>query len=321
MNKIFLSQYTMDIIYFKEMITIYYNYPEYPYLGFKDENLKTPLTFPKQHQNIQPGLEYVMNPPPIFDNPNDIPSGKLQNKVAIISGGDSGIGRAISVLFAKEGADIVIVYFNEHEDANYTKQLIEGYGRHCLLLAGDLRDEVFSSHVVQATLQSFGKIDILINNCGVQFPQNSILDITAEQLRNTFETNIFSFFYLTKAVLPYLEVHSSIINTTSVTAYEGKKNLIDYSSTKGAISVFTKSLALSLADQKIRVNAVAPGPIWAPLIPASFSEGEVEIFGTDTPLKRAGQPFEVAPAYLYLASDASRYVTGQIIHVNGGTII
>ncbi len=311
----------MDIIYFKEMITIYYNYPEYPYLGFKDENLKTPLTFPKQHQNIQPGLEYVMNPPPIFDNPNDIPSGKLQNKVAIISGGDSGIGRAISVLFAKEGADIVIVYFNEHEDANYTKQLIEGYGRHCLLLAGDLRDEVFSSHVVQATLQSFGKIDILINNCGVQFPQNSILDITAEQLRNTFETNIFSFFYLTKAVLPYLEVHSSIINTTSVTAYEGKKNLIDYSSTKGAISVFTKSLALSLADQKIRVNAVAPGPIWTPLIPASFSEGEVEIFGTDTPLKRAGQPFEVAPAYLYLASDASRYVTGQIIHVNGGTII
>ena len=321
MNKIFLSQYTMDIIYFKEMITIYYNYPEYPYLGFKDENLKTPITFPKQHQNIQPGLEYVMNPPPIFDNPNDIPSGKLQNKVAIISGGDSGIGRAISVLFAKEGADIVIVYFNEHEDANYTKQLIEGYGRHCLLLAGDLRDEVFSSHVVQATLQSFGKIDILINNCGVQFPQNSILDITAEQLRNTFETNIFSFFYLTKAVLPYLEVHSSIINTTSVTAYEGKKNLIDYSSTKGAISVFTKSLALSLADQKIRVNAVAPGPIWTPLIPASFSEGEVEIFGTDTPLKRAGQPFEVAPAYLYLASDASRYVTGQIIHVNGGTII
>jgi NAD(P)-dependent dehydrogenase (short-subunit alcohol dehydrogenase family) len=311
----------MDIIYFKEMITIYYNYPEYPYLGFKDENLKTPITFPKQHQNIQPGLEYVMNPPPIFDNPNDIPSGKLQNKVAIISGGDSGIGRAISVLFAKEGADIVIVYFNEHEDANYTKQLIEGYGRHCLLLAGDLRDEAFSSHVVQATLQSFGKIDILINNCGVQFPQNSILDITAEQLRNTFETNIFSFFYLTKAVLPYLEVHSSIINTTSVTAYEGKKNLIDYSSTKGAISVFTKSLALSLADQKIRVNAVAPGPIWTPLIPASFSEGEVEIFGTDTPLKRAGQPFEVAPAYLYLASDASRYVTGQIIHVNGGTII
>lgn len=305
----------------KEMIFIYYNYPEYSYLGFKDENLKTPLTFPKQHQNVQPGLEYVMNPPPIFDNPNYVPSGKLQDKVVIISGGDSGIGRAISVLFAKEGADIVISYLNEHEDANYTKQLVEGCGRRCLLISGDLRDESLSTYIVENTLQTFGKIDVLINNCGVQFPQNSILDITSQQLRDTFETNIFSFFFLTKAVLPYLDVHSSIINTTSVTAYEGKKNLIDYSSTKGAISVFTKSLALSLADQKIRVNAVAPGPIWTPLIPSSFSENEVEIFGTDTPLKRAGQPFEVAPAYLYLASDDSRYVTGQVIHVNGGTIV
>lgn len=267
------------------------------------------------------GLEYLMTPPPIFDNQNYIPSGKLQDKVVIVSGGDSGIGRAVSVLFAKEGADIVIVYLNEHEDANVTKQLVEGYGRRCLLLAGDLRDEDFSSQIVQHTLQTFGKIDVLINNCGVQFPQNSILDITAKQLRDTFETNIFSFFYLTKAVLPYLEANSSIINTTSVTAYEGKKDLIDYSSTKGAISVFTKSLALSLADQKIRVNAVAPGPIWTPLIPASFTEEQVEVFGTDTPLKRAGQPFEVAPAYLYLASDDARYVTGQVIHVNGGTIV
>ena len=291
------------------MIFIYSNYPEYPYIGFK------------QHQNVQPGLEYVMNPLPIFDNPNYIPSGKLQDKVAIISGGDSGIGRAISVLFAKEGANIVISYLNEQEDADDTKQLVESYGRRCLLIPGDLRDERLSDYIVQNALQTFGKIDILINNCGVQFPQNSILDISAEQLRTTFETNIFSFFYLTKAVLPYLKVNSSIINTTSVTAYEGKKNLIDYSSTKGAISVFTKSLALSLADQKIRVNAVAPGPIWTPLIPASFSENEVEVFGTDTPLKRAGQPFEVAPAYLYLASDDSRYVTGQIIHVNGGTIV
>ena len=303
------------------MIFIYSNYPEYPYIGFKDQNLKTPLTFTKQHQNVQPGLEYVMNPLPIFDNPNYIPSGKLQDKVAIISGGDSGIGRAISVLFAKEGANIVISYLNEQEDADDTKQLVESYGRRCLLIPGDLRDERLSDYIVQNALQTFGKIDILINNCGVQFPQNSILDISAEQLRTTFETNIFSFFYLTKAVLPYLKVNSSIINTTSVTAYEGKKNLIDYSSTKGAISVFTKSLALSLADQKIRVNAVAPGPIWTPLIPASFSENEVEVFGTDTPLKRAGQPFEVAPAYLYLASDDSRYVTGQIIHVNGGTIV
>ncbi len=303
------------------MIYIYYDYPEYPYIGYKDENLKTPLTFPKQHQDVQPGIESIMNPAPIFEDPNTIPSGKLKDKVVIISGGDSGIGRAVSVLFAKEGADIVISYLNEHEDADYTKQIVESFGRNCLLIPGDLRDEAVSSYIVQNTINTFGKIDVLINNCGVQFPQNSILDITSEQLRATFETNIFSFFYLTKAVLPYLRANSSIINTTSVTAFEGKKNLIDYSSTKGAIAVFTKSLALSLADQKIRVNAVAPGPIWTPLIPASFNEEEVEIFGTDVPLKRAGQPFELAPAYLYLASDESRYVTGQIIHVNGGSIV
>ena len=303
------------------MILIYPNYPEYPYIGFKDENLKTPLTFPKQHQDVQPGMEYLMNPAPIFDNPNVISSGKLQDKVVIISGGDSGIGRAISILFAKEGADIVISYLNEHEDANNTKKLVEGYGRRCLLIPGDLRDEALSTYIAQTAIDTFGKIDVLINNCGVQFPQNSILDISSQQLRDTFETNIFSFFYLTKAVLPFLKANSSIINTTSITAFEGKKNLIDYSSTKGSITVFTKSLALSLADQKIRVNAVAPGPIWTPLIPASFTEQEVEIFGTDVPLKRAGQPFELAPAYLYLASDDSRYVTGQIIHVNGGSIV
>ncbi len=297
------------------------NYPSIPYIGFKDENVKTPLTFPKQHQDIQPGMEYQMSPLPIFENPNYIPSGKLQDKVVIISGGDSGIGRAVSVLFAKEGANIVINYLNEHEDANYTKQIVESYGRRCLLIPGDLRDEGLSSYIAKTTLEVFGKIDVLINNCGVQFPQNSILDISSKQLKDTFETNIFSFFYLTKAVLPYLDANSSIINTTSVTAFEGKKNLIDYSSTKGAITVFTKSLALSLADQKIRVNAVAPGPIWTPLIPSSFSENEVEIFGTDVPLKRAGQPFELAPAYLYLASDDSRYVTGQIIHVNGGSMV
>ena len=297
------------------------NYPSIPYIGFKDENVKTPLTFPKQHQDIQPGMEYQMSPLPIFENPNYIPSGKLQDKVVIISGGDSGIGRAVSVLFAKEGANIVINYLNEHEDANYTKQIVESYGRRCLLIPGDLRDEGLSSYIAKTTLEVFGKIDVLINNCGVQFPQNSILDISSKQLKDTFETNIFSFFYLTKAVLPYLDANSSIINTTSVTAFEGKKNLIDYSSTKGAITVFTKSLALSLADQKIRVNAVAPGPIWTPLIPSSFSENEVEIFGTDVPLKRAGQPFELAPAYLYLASDDSRYVTGQIIHVNGCSMV
>ena len=297
------------------------NYPTIPYIGFKDENLKTPITFPAQHQKVQPGLEYEMNPQPLYEVPNHIPSKKLEDKVAIISGGDSGIGRSISLLFAKEGANIVISYLNEHEDANYTKKLVEECGRKCILIPGDLRDENLSTYIADTTIKNFGKIDILVNNCGVQFPQNSILDISSKQLKATFETNVFTFFYLTKAVLPHLEANSSIINTTSITAFAGKKNLIDYSSTKGAITVFTKSLALSLADQKIRVNAVAPGPIWAPLIPSSFNEQEVEIFGTETPLKRAGQPFELAPAYLYLASDDSRYVTGQIIHVNGGTIV
>lgn len=297
------------------------DYPTIPYLGYQDQNVRTPLTFPAQHQEIQPGMEYEMNPLPLFDNPSYVSSGKLNGKVAIISGGDSGIGRAISVLFAKEGADIAIAYFNEHEDANRTKQIVEQYGRRCLLLPGDLRDESFSAYIANAVMDCFGKIDVLINNCGVQYPQNSILDISSEQLKDTFETNIFSFFYLTKAVLPFLDAHSSIINTTSVTAFEGKKNLIDYSATKGAIYVFTKSLALSLADQKIRVNCVAPGPIWTPLIPASFTEQEIEVFGSDVPLKRAGQPFELAPAYLYLASDDSRYVTGQVIHVNGGSMV
>lgn len=297
------------------------NYPNIPYLGYKDENLKTPITFSAQHQNIQPGMEYKMSPSPIFEDSNYVPSGRLKGKVAIISGGDSGIGRAVSILFAKEGADIVINYLNEHEDANKTKQIIENLGRKCILIPGNLRDEKLSSYIVNTTLNNFGKINILVNNCGVQFPQNSILDISADQLRDTFETNIFTFFYLTKAVLPFLEANDSIINTTSITAFEGKKNLIDYSATKGAITVFTKSLALSLADSKIRVNAVAPGPIWTPLIPSSFTEQEVEVFGTDVPLKRAGQPFELAPAYLYLASDESRYVTGQIIHVNGGSIV
>ncbi len=296
-------------------------YPEFPIINYKDEICRVPLPFPAQYQEKQPGIESIMTPQPIFDNESYRASGKLENKVAIISGGDSGIGRAISILFAKEGADIAIVYLNEREDALFTKQNVEKYGRRCILIEGDLRKEEFSNEIVNRTLSSFNKIDILINNCAVQFPQNSILDITSEQLKNTFETNIFSYFYLTKAVLPHLKANSSIINTTSITAFEGKKNLIDYSATKGAITVFTKSLSLSLADMKIRVNAVAPGPIWTPLIPSSFTAQEVMTFGNDTPLKRAGQPFELAPAYLYLASDDSRYVTGQVIHVNGGTIV
>ena len=296
-------------------------YPERKYIGYKDENCKIPITFSSEHQNVQPGMEYLMNPHPIFEDPDYVPSGKLKNKVAIISGGDSGIGRAIAILFAKEGADIVIAYLNEKQDAQFTKSKIEQIGKKCILIEGDLKNEKCSKFVVDNTINSLGKIDILINNCAVQFPQNSILDITSSQLINTFETNIFSYFYLTKAVLPHLMSNSSIINTASVTAFDGKKDLIDYSATKGAIVSFTKSLALSLADMKIRVNAVAPGPIWTPLIPSSFSKNQIETFGNDVPLKRPGEPFELAPAYLYLASDDSRYVTGQVIHVNGGTII
>jgi len=296
-------------------------YPEYPYYSYTNECLNIPITFPPQRQEKQPGLEYLMNPKPIYDNPYYIPSNKLKGKVAIISGGDSGIGRAISILFAKEGANIAIVYLDEDKDAEYTKMLVEKYGAKCLLLKKDLKNPDSSKEIVNEVIKSFSKIDILINNCAVQYVQENLLNISNEQLKETFETNIFSFFYLTKAVLPYLKPNSSIINTTSITAFDGKRNLIDYSSTKGAVTVFTKSLSLSLVDNRIRVNAVSPGPIWTPLTISSFSKEEVQRFGLDTPMKRAGQPFEVATAYLYLASDDSRYVTGQIIHVNGGSIV
>lgn len=296
-------------------------YPQYPYLGYKNETLKTPLTLPKQKQDTNPGLEHLMNPLPIFEDTNYIPHNQLLDKTVIISGGDSGIGRSVSILFAKEGADIVLSYLDEHEDANQTKQMIEDLGRKCILVPGDLKHELTASKIAITAIDTFGKIDVLVNNCATQFVQNSILDITSEQLKTTFETNFFSYFYLTKAVLPYLEAHASIINTSSVTAFAGNQTLIDYSATKGAIHTFTKSMALSLADQKIRVNAVAPGPVWTPLIPASFNENQVETFGSQVPLKRPAQPFEVAYAYLYLASDTSRFVTGQTIHVNGGTMV
>lgn len=296
-------------------------YPEYPYYSYTNDCFNVPITFPPQHQEIQPGNEYLMNPKPIFDNPYYIPSGKLRGKVAIVTGGDSGIGRATSILFAKEGAFVVIVYLNEEKDAKYTESVITNYGGKCMLIQKDLRSEQNCMDIIDEVMQNVGKIDILINNAGVQFPKESILDISDEQLKDTFETNIFSYFYITKAALPHLKENSCIINTTSITAFDGKKNLIDYSASKGAVTVFTKSLALSLADKKIRVNAVAPGPIWTPLIPASFSKEEVSRFGLDVPMRRAGQPFELAPTYLYLASDDSRYVTGQILHVNGGSIV
>ncbi|WP_258728939.1 SDR family oxidoreductase [Bacillus atrophaeus] len=276
-------------------------------------------TLPPQHQNQQPGFEYVMDPRPVFDKPKK--EKKLEGKTAIITGGDSGIGRAVSVLFAKEGANVVIVYLNEHKDAEETKQYVENEGVKCLLIAGDVGDEAFCNDIVRQASQAFPSIDILVNNAAEQHVQTGIEKITSHQLVRTFQTNIFSMFYLTKAVLPHLKKGCSIINTASITAYQGNERLIDYSATKGAIVTFTRSLSQSLVKQGIRVNAVAPGPIWTPLIPASFAAKDVEVFGSDVPMKRPGQPVEVAPSYLYLASDDSTYVTGQTIHVNGGTIV
>jgi NAD(P)-dependent dehydrogenase (short-subunit alcohol dehydrogenase family) len=278
-------------------------------------------TLPPQHQDVQPGHEDVMNPAPKFDDTSYQGSGKLKNKVAIITGGDSGIGRAVAVFFAKEGADIVISYLDEQKDAEETKKHIEEQGQKCLLVSGDIGDESICEQIVKETIQSFGKIDILVNNAAEQHPQKGLENITSEQLERTFRTNIFSFFYLTKAALPHLKKGSAIVNTSSVTAYAGNEQLIDYSATKGAITSFTRSLALSLAGQGIRVNAVAPGPIWTPLIPSTFPEDMVATFGADTPMKRPGQPEELAPAYVFLASDDSSYMSGQMIHVNGGKIV
>ncbi len=292
--------------------------PLYPYFGHEKRCKQVPITFPPQHQDVQPGLEYLMNPAPISDNPEYKGSGKLTGKIAVITGGDSGIGRAIAIGFAKEGADVAIVYLYERKDAEATKKMVEDYGRNCLLIEGDLRQPAFSKEVVRNTLAMYGKIDVLILNQGVQFPQESIMDISDEQLEDTYRTNIFPHFYMTKAALPYLKPGSTIISTASVTAYAGTPLLVDYSSTKGAIVSFTRSLSLQLAEKGIRVNAVAPGPIWTPLIVSSYSTEYVKTFGLETPMKRAGQPFELAPTYIYLASDDSSFVTGQVLHVNGG---
>ncbi|MGG1245057.1 SDR family oxidoreductase [Bacillus cabrialesii] len=274
-----------------------------------------------QHQDRQPGIESEMNPLPLSEDEDYQGSGKLKGKAAIITGGDSGIGRAAAIAYAKEGADVAILYLDEHSDAEETRKRIEEEHVRCLLIPGDVGDENHCEKAVQQTVDHFGKLDILVNNAAEQHPQDSILNISTEQLEKTFRTNIFSMFHMTKKALPYLKEGSAIINTTSITAYEGDTALIDYSSTKGAIVSFMRSMAMSLADKGIRVNAVAPGPIWTPLIPATFPEEKVKRHGLDTPMGRPGQPVEHAGAYVLLASDESSYMTGQTIHVNGGRFI
>lgn len=277
---------------------------------------KLPLT-----QRKQPGVESKMQPKPQFVDPNYEGSNKLKNKIAIITGGDSGIGRAVAIAFAIEGADVVITYLNEHKDAEYTVSKVEALNRNCIAIAGDISNQRFCRKVIAKTIKQFKKLDILVNNAGEQHPHDKFEDIDLKEMEKTFKTNVFSMFYLIKAALPYLKKGSSIINTTSVTAYKGSDHLVDYSATKGAITALTRSLSENLISKGIRVNGVAPGPIWTPLIPASFSAKDVKRFGENVPMQRAGEPKEIAPCYVFLASDDASYMSGQILHPNGGVIV
>jgi NAD(P)-dependent dehydrogenase (short-subunit alcohol dehydrogenase family) len=276
---------------------------------------------PAQQQKRQPGLESKMKPLPEYIDENYQPSNKLKDKVAIITGGDSGIGRAVALAFAMEGARVVISYFNETRDAKETQNMIEVIGQTCLLIRGDIKKAAFCKQVIQKTISKFGKLDILVNNAAEQHPEKKFDDITSKHLEHTFKTNVFAYFYMIKYALKYLKKGSCIINTTSVTAYRGSRHLIDYSASKGAIVSLTRSLSENLVAKGIRINAVAPGPIWTPLIPATFSAKQVAEFGSTTPMKRAGQPREVAHCYVFLASGDSSYMSGQVLHPNGGEII
>ena len=278
-------------------------------------------TRPPQHQQHQPGKEFQMNPRPEYVRSDYHPAGKLEGKVALITGGDSGIGRAIAVAFAMEGAHVAIQYLDEDLDAHETHDLVEQYGRHCLLFSGDLSDKSFCDRIVAETVHELGHLDILVNNAAEQFPAENVEELNFDNLESTFRVNCFSMFYLTQAALPHLKKGSSIINTASVTAYRGSPHLLDYSATKGAIVAFTRSLSKQLIKQGIYVNAVAPGPVWTPLIAATFPPDKVAEFGTDVPMGRAAQPSEIAPCYVFLASDDSSYMSGQVLHPNGGEII
>ena len=283
----------------------------------------TPDKIPAQSQNRQPALESEMNPKPQYDRESYKGSDKLKGKVALITGGDSGIGRSVSVLYAKEGADVAIVYLNENQDAQKTKELVEAEGQKCLLLPGDISNEQFCAEVVQKTVQELGKLDILVNNAAEQYMENpeTLEDIDSARLGSIFSTNIFSMFYLCKAAIPHLKEGSSIINTTSINAFKGNAPLLSYSTTKGAILAFTRSLSQSLLKKGIRVNGVAPGPIWTPFIPDAFPAEQVEGFGKQVPMQRPGQPVEVATCFVFLASDDSSYFAGQTLHPNGGVVV
>ena len=294
----------------------------YNYYGDKGvKSIVYNILAPEQSQDVQPGMEYVMNPLPIFDNPNYIGSGKLQDKVAIITGGDSGLGRACSIAYVKEGAKVVIVYLNENRDAMDTKNYIESLGGECLLIRGDITKPEFSTLIVEKTLKKFGHIDILVNNAGVQYQQDKLENISNEQFDWTMKVNIYGMFYLTRAILPYLKSGASIINLSSVTTFYGDPQLIDYVTTKGAIVGFTRALARNLALKNIRVNAIAPGFFWTPLQPACWVKEKIPSLGADAAMARGANPYELAPTFVFLASRDSSYATGQVFHINGGQVM